>query len=358
MASPSSKTPTSDFDYQVPEDLIAHEPAVKRENSRLMITDHRTQSTEHRIFSDIIDYLRPGDLLVLNDTKVIPAKIVGVKEQGSAKIDILLLKQIEPLVWEVLVKPGKRLKVGQRAIFQGLTGEIIDKKPEGIYVMRFSCKGDFIDILEKIGQVPLPPYIRAPDHSTFAKATVDKQRTSTPDLKERYQTVYAEKEGASAAPTAGLHFSKELLERIREKGVKTTKITLHTGLATFRPVFADYIEDHPMHSEYLEVSKEASKEILAAKAEGRRVVAVGTTVVRSLEAAEGKPFKGETTLFISPGYQFKVVDAMITNFHWPRSTLIMLVSAFAGRDFIMKAYQEAIEKKYRFYSFGDAMLIL
>ncbi len=325
---------TSDFDYQVPEKLIAHHPAKKRDHSRLMVLHRKTQTIEHKHFYDIVNYLNKDDLLVLNNTKVIPARLLGIKEGGSAAIEVFLLNGKEN-VWKCLVKPGKRLKVGSRVIFGDgkLTGTVVEKLETGEQIIKFSSKSAIF----KLGKVPLPPYIR-----------------QNPKLANRYQTVYAEKEGASAAPTAGLHFTPQLLKKVK---AKKAYITLHTGLGTFQPVRTENIEDHPMHEEYFEISRDVAAKLALPN---KRVVAVGTTVVRALESLTTKAqrHKGSTNLFIRPGYKFKTVDAMITNFHWPRSTLIMLVSAFAGKDFIMRAYSEAIDKKYRFFSFGDAMLIM
>ncbi|MFH1825771.1 MAG: tRNA preQ1(34) S-adenosylmethionine ribosyltransferase-isomerase QueA [bacterium] len=332
---------TSDFDFQFPKELIAHEPAKERDQSRLMVLDRGKQSIDHKHFYDILDYLNPGDLLVLNDTKVIPANLVGKKEDSEGKVEVLLVRETEE-GWLCLVKPGKRLKVGSRVIFRAgeLVGMVRKKLASGEQIIQFEAKGDFWQAVHKLGELPLPPYIQ------------NKQ----PEAKVRYQTVYADKEGASAAPTAGLHFTPELLDKIKAKGIKIAYLTLHTGLGTFQPVRVDNIEDHPMHSEYFEIPEET----VAAVGKADRVIAVGTTSVRALETLTSKALrlKGETNLFIYPGYKFKVVDAMITNFHWPKSTLIMLVSAFAGRDFIMRAYREAIAQKYRFFSFGDAMLIV
>ncbi|MEE8637428.1 MAG: tRNA preQ1(34) S-adenosylmethionine ribosyltransferase-isomerase QueA [Candidatus Margulisiibacteriota bacterium] len=335
---------TSDFDYSLPKELIAQEPASIRDHSRLMVLNHKTKAIEHKHFYDISHYLKSGDLLVLNDTKVIPANLVGVKEEGGAKVEVLLVSSKQKAesgkqIWLCLVKPGKRLKVNSRAIFGNgkLIGRVIEKLETGEQLIEFESKGDFWNAVHELGEMPLPPYINP-----------------NSKLANRYQTLYAIHPGASAAPTAGLHFTPDVFAKVKAKGVKLAYITLHTGLATFRPVWTENIEEHNMHSEYFEVPKETIEAIRKAK----RVVAVGTTSVRALEAQRHKGHEGETDLFIYPGYKFKVVDAMITNFHWPRSTLIMLVSAFAGKDFIMKAYQEAIQKRYRFYSFGDAMLIV
>jgi S-adenosylmethionine:tRNA ribosyltransferase-isomerase len=348
---------TSEFDFNVPQELIAHEPTEERDHSRLMVLDRGRRSIDHKHFYDIVDYLNPGDLLVLNDTKVIPGNLVGRKEDGGAKVEVLLVSSkhyavSSKQIWECLVKPGKRLKVGSRVIFgdDEVTGTVLEKTESGEQIIEFD--GDLPGFMKKKGQIPLPPYINK-----------QKVESRALNVERRYQTVYAEKEGASAAPTAGLHFTPELLEKIRTKGIDIVHVTLHTGLATFKPVYAENVEDHKMYSEYYEMPAETVEAVRKAK----RVVAAGTTSVRTLEACasgittkarrcEGR--KGETDLFIYPGYQFKIVDAMITNFHWPRTTLIMLVSAFAGKDFIMRAYQEAIQEKYRFFSFGDAMLIL
>lgn len=310
----------------------------------MMVLDRSAKTIGHKHFYDISDYLNPGDLLVLNDTKVIPANLVGKKVEGEAKVEVLLSKplDIEKKIFVCLVKPGKRLKVGSKVAFGDgrLTGKVLEKLEGGEQIIEFEAQGDFWETVHGIGEVPLPPYIKA-------KSNLD----------DRYQTIYAKQDGASAAPTAGLHFTPELLEKIKAKGVKVAYLTLHTGLATFRPVWTEEIEEHQMHSEYYDVPKETVEEIQKAK----RVIAVGTTVVRTLEtvfASKTPRLKGESDLFIFPGYKFKIVDVMITNFHWPKSTLIMLVSAFAGKDFVMSAYQKAIDEKYRFFSFGDAMLIL
>ena len=344
---------TSDFDFYIPPELIAHEPAAKRDHSRLMVLDRAGRTIDHKRFFDIIDYLQPGDLLVLNNTKVMPANLVGKKEDGGSKVEVLLTKRVTGMgdeVWECLVKPGKRLKVGSRVLFgEEVVGTVLEKTDSGEQIIEFT--GDLSGYIQDKGQIPLPPYI----NSSFG--------IRNSELTERYQTVYAAKEGASAAPTAGLHFTPELLGKIQAKGVKVAHVTLHTGLATFKPVYAENIEEHHMYSEYYEVPPETIEAIRQAK----RVIAVGTTSVRTLESIapeittktlRRKELKGETDLFIYPGYKFRLVDAMITNFHWPRTSLIMLVSAFAGKDFIMKAYQEAIRGKYRFFSFGDAMLIV
>lgn len=331
---------TSDFDYYFPQELIAHEPAVKRDHSRLMVLERRSQTIEHKYFYDILDYLRSGDLLVLNDTRVIPANLSGVKEDGGAKVEVLLVKRLREQVWQCLVKPGKRLKVGSRVIFGDgrLRGEVREKAESGDQIIAFECQENFWQVINEIGKIPLPPYIKP----------------SKPNLDKRYQTVFASIPGASAAPTAGLHFTEDLLEKIRAMGVDVAYVTLHTGLATFLPVRTENIEDHKMHAEYYEIPRQT----LEALGRAKRVIAVGTTSVRALESYPLKGFSGETDLFIYPGFKFRVVKGMITNFHWPRSTLIMLVAAFAGKGFILEAYQEAIRQQYRFFSFGDAMLLL
>jgi S-adenosylmethionine:tRNA ribosyltransferase-isomerase len=341
---------TSDFDFYVPPELIAHQPAIKRDHSRLLVLHRKSGTIEHKHFYDILDYLDPGDLLVLNDTKVIPGNLTGQKEGGGGKVQILLVKKLKKRggeVWECLVKPGKRLQVGSRVSFGGgvVLGTVLEKTESGEQTIEF--QGDLPRFIREEGEIPLPPYIKNED-----------QRQQ--QLGHRYQTVYADKDGASAAPTAGLHFTPELLKKATGKGVEIAQITLHTGLATFKPVYAEAVEEHQMYFEEYEVPVETIAKLKAAK----RVVAVGTTSVRTLESIAGSPdylkgegLKGETDLFIYPGYKFKIVDAMITNFHWPRTSLIMLVSAFASRELILKAYQEAIAQKYRFFSFGDAMVV-
>ncbi|MBU0686704.1 MAG: tRNA preQ1(34) S-adenosylmethionine ribosyltransferase-isomerase QueA [Candidatus Margulisbacteria bacterium] len=341
---------TSDFDYALPEEFIAQAPLKKRDASKLLVLDRKTHQIFHRRFFDIVDYLKPGDLLVLNDTKVIPARLIGEKEGGSAKIEVVLLREMEKNSWNCLVRPGKRLKIGSRVVFAKgkLVAEVLEKKADGSQLLRFESKGVFKQLLDKLGKVPLPPYIQN------SKAVSNKSF-----LGKRYQTVFAKSGGASAAPTAGLHFTKPLLSKLKKKGIDIANITLHTGLATFRPVYADFIQDHKMHSEYFEIDKDCVAAINICRG---RVVAVGTTVVRTLETLARKnklePCFGETDLFIYPGFEFKLVDALITNFHFPRSSLLMLVSAFAGREAILSAYEEAKQRKYRFFSFGDAMLIV
>lgn len=339
---------TSDFDYDLPEELIAQHPAAQRDHSRLLVMDKHTGAIEHRVFKDIVDYLHAGDVLVLNNTKVIPARIFGTKEGGTAKIEVLLLKRDEtlPNTWEVLVHPGKRAKVGTVIDFgEGrLKAEVIANTSAGRKVT-FHFDGIFEEILEELGTMPLPPYI----HEQL-------------EDQNRYQTVYAKVDGSAAAPTAGLHFTQELLETLREKGVEIEEVLLHVGLGTFKPVSEEEIEDHEMHSEYFEINEETAARINRAKEEGRRIISVGTTSTRALESAaseDGKllPGSGWTNIFIYPGYQWKIVDGLITNFHLPKSTLMMLVSALSERALILHAYEEAVAERYRFFSFGDAMFI-
>lgn len=336
-----------DFDYDLPEELIAQDPLEDRSSSRLLVLDKYTGEIEHRIFKDITQYLRPGDCLVINNTKVIPARLFGVKEGTEAKIEILLLKRRENDIWETLVKPGKKAKQGTKIIFgEGLlTGEIIDVVEEGNRLIQFHYEGIFEEILDQLGQMPLPPYI-----------------THQLKDKNRYQTVYAKYDGSAAAPTAGLHFTPELLTQIREMGVEIAEVTLHVGLGTFRPVKVENVLDHHMHSEFYLIEQSEADKINAAKAAGHRVVSVGTTSTRTLESAADEngmltAKSGWTEIFIYPGYKFKVIDALITNFHLPQSTLVMLVSALAGREHILHAYEVAVQEKYRFFSFGDAMFI-
>jgi len=336
-----------DFYYELPEELIAQDPLEDRSSSRLLVLDKKSGAVSHHVFREITDYLNPGDCLVINDTKVIPARLIGVKESTGAKIEILLLKRKEHNIWETLVKPGKKAKIGARIIFGDglLTGEVVEIAEEGNRLVRFSYEGIFEEILDRLGQMPLPPYI-----------------THQLKDKDRYQTVYAKHTGSAAAPTAGLHFTPELLGEIEKKGVVIARVTLHVGLGTFRPVKAEEITEHHMHSEFYQIDKDAAHKINTAKEQGHRVICVGTTSCRTIEAAadenghlEAK--SGWTEIFIYPGYRFKVLDALITNFHLPESTLIMLVSALAGRENVLAAYQEAVEEKYRFFSFGDAMFI-
>lgn len=338
---------TADFYYDLPEELIAQDPLLDRSSSRLMHLNKRTGEICHTDFKHIIDYLNPDDCLVINDTRVIPARLYGSKVGTDAGIEILLLKRRENNVWETLVKPGKKAKPGTKISFGDglLIGEVLDIVEEGNRLIQFQYEGIFEEILDKLGEMPLPPYI-----------------THKLQDKERYQTVYAKNEGSAAAPTAGLHFTKELLEKIEEKGVKIAHVTLHVGLGTFRPVKVDDVENHHMHSEFYVVEEEQAKIINETKAKGGRVISVGTTSCRTLESATDEngilqAKSGWTDIFIYPGYQFKMIDALITNFHLPKSTLVMLVSAFASKDFIMKAYHHAVEEKYRFFSFGDAMFI-
>lgn len=337
----------SDFYFDLPEELIAQDPLEDRSSSRLLVLDKETGETSHHIFKEVINYLNPGDCLVLNNTKVIPARLIGHKEDTGAAIEVLLLKRKENDIWETLVKPGKKCKPGTKIVFgEGLLhATVLETVEDGNRLIRFSYEGIFEEILDRLGEMPLPPYI-----------------THKLQDKNRYQTVYAKYEGSAAAPTAGLHFTKELLRQIEEKGIDIAYVTLHVGLGTFRPVKVDNILEHHMHSEFYQVTKEAADKINKAKKEGHRVVCVGTTSCRTVESAadeNGMVKEGcdNTEIFIYPGYKFKVLDALITNFHLPESTLVMLVSALAGREHILNAYEEAIREKYRFFSFGDAMLI-
>ena len=337
---------TDDFDYYLPKELIAQHPAQKRDMSRLLVMDKKTGEIEHKHFYDIIDYLNAGDVLVINNTKVIPARLMGLKKGGTAHIEVLLLKQVgETDQWEVLVHPGKRAKVGTEIIFGDgrLTAKVIADTDTG-RIVEFSYEGIFNEILDQLGTMPLPPYITEYDGDM-----------------SRYQTVYAKFAGSAAAPTAGLHFTEELLEEIKQKGVEVVEVLLHVGLGTFRPVQVDDVTKHKMHTEFYSVSQEAAERLNKAKAEGRRIISVGTTSTRTLESAfkDGKiqAGSGETDIFIYPGYEFKVVEALITNFHLPKSTLVMLVSALASKEYILHAYEVAVEEKYRFFSFGDAMFI-
>lgn len=338
---------TSDFYYELPQELIAQDPLEDRSSSRLMKLDKKTGEIEHKIFRDIIEELNPGDCLVVNNTKVIPARLLGVKEDTGAHIEVLLLKRKADNVWETLVKPGKKARPGARIIFGDglLKAEVVDVVDEGNRLIRFEFEGIFEEILDKLGQMPLPPYI-----------------THQLKDKNRYQTVYAKHDGSAAAPTAGLHFTPELLEQILAKGVKLAHVTLHVGLGTFRPVKVEDVTKHHMHSEFYVVEEEQAHLINETKAAGGRVICVGTTSCRTLESATDehgilKAGSGWTEIFIYPGYRFKMMDALITNFHLPESTLLMLVSAFAGKEKIMKAYEEAVRERYRFFSFGDAMFI-
>lgn len=336
------------FDFHLPEHLIAQTPLADRTASRLLALNRRTGEVEHRTFPDIIEYLKPGDLLVLNDTRVIPARLHGVKPDTGGHVEVLLLKQEQDDMWEVLVKPAKRLKQGASVRFgDELTGTVIEEREMGARLIRFEYTGIFNEILDRLGQMPLPPYIKEQLND-----------------RERYQTVYAKHEGSAAAPTAGLHFTNSILEQIRAKGVRIAMITLHVGLGTFRPMSADVVEEHVMHAEYYEMSEEAAALINETRSSGGRIIAVGTTSCRTLETVAGRygaepvaACSGWTDIFIYPGYEFRLVDSLLTNFHLPKSTLVMLVSAFAGREHIMAAYREAIEQEYRFFSFGDAMFI-
>ena len=341
---------TADFYYDLPQHLIAQTPAEPRDSSRLMVLDRATGTITHRIFRDITDYLRPGDLLVLNDSRLIPARMYGIKEESGIEIETVLLKDLGGDLWECLVRPGRRCKPGTVIIFGGgiLRATIKESTLEGNRIIHFEYdkqRDNFFSILDKVGQMPLPPYI-----------------TEKLKDRDRYQTVYANERGSAAAPTAGLHFTRELLEKIKEMGVEIVPVMLHVGLGTFRPVKVERVTEHVMHSEYFSVSKEAADKINAAKREGRRVICVGTTSCRTVESAavgvgEIAAMSGETGIFIYPGYEFKITDALITNFHLPESTLLMLVSALAGRDTMLSAYKTAVEQEYRFFSFGDAMLI-
>ena len=337
-----------DFYYELPQELIAQDPLEDRSSSRLLVLDKKTGDIQHHIFREIVNYLNPGDCLVINDTKVIPARLIGAKEETGAKIEVLLLKRGQNDVWETLVKPGRKAKPGTRISFGDglLKGEVIDVVDEGNRLIRFEYEGIFEEILDRLGQMPLPPYI-----------------THQLRDKDRYNTVYAAHSGSAAAPTAGLHFTPELLEEIGRKGVDIARVTLHVGLGTFRPVKVEEVENHHMHSEFYMIDEEAAEKINRAKEQGGRVICVGTTSCRTVESAadeEGrlKACSGWTEIFIYPGYQFKVLDGLITNFHLPESTLIMLVSALAGREHVVDAYEEAVKERYRFFSFGDAMLVI
>ena len=339
---------TADFYFDLPQELIAQDPLEDRSSSRLLVLDRETGKTEHHIFKDVIDYLNPGDCLVVNNTKVIPARLFGSKEGTEAKIEILLLKRKENDVWETLVKPGKKAKPGTRISFGDglLTGEVIDVVEEGNRLIKFTYDGIFEEILDQLGQMPLPPYI-----------------THQLKDKNRYQTVYAKHDGSAAAPTAGLHFTPELLEAIKAKGVNIAHVTLHVGLGTFRPVKVEDVTNHHMHSEFYIVEEDQAKLINETKQRGGKIISVGTTSCRTLESATDDQGilhagSGWTDIFIYPGYKFKMIDRLITNFHLPESTLLMLVSALAGKDKIMAAYEEAVKERYRFFSFGDAMIIM
>lgn len=335
-----------DFNYELPEELIAQDPIEPRDSSRLMVMDRQSGQLQHRIFRDIVDELHSGDVLVINDTKVLPARIYAHKETGAV-IELLLLKQVEADVWQCLVKPGKKALPGAKLLFDlpELSAEVIEHSEEGSRLIRFNAKRDFFELLDRLGTMPLPPYIKKPLED-----------------QSRYQPVYARERGSAAAPTAGLHFTDRLLNELSEKSVGITKVLLHVGLGTFRPVKAENVEEHVMHSEFYRVTEEAAAAINQARAAGGRVIAVGTTAVRTLEtvsAEDGEiiPGEGWTQKYIYPGYRYKAIDGMITNFHLPKSSLIMLVSAFAGKKNVLQAYQTAVEEKYRFFSFGDAMFI-
>ena len=336
----------SDFMYDLPEERIAQTPVEPRDHSRLMVLNRKEQTIEHRHFYDVIDYLNPGDALVINETRVIPARLFGERPSGGA-CEVLLLKQVAPKKWETLVRPGKKLKPGAEVVFGDgrLRCKVLETTEVGGRIVEFECEDTFEAALDALGEMPLPPYI----HEKL-------------ENRERYQTVYAKQEGSAAAPTAGLHFTPELLEKIREKGIEIIPVLLHVGLGTFRPVKVENLDEHEMHSEYFEVTEEAAAKINAVHARGGRVIAVGTTSVRTLESASENgvllPKKGDTKIFIRPGYQWQMVDALITNFHLPGSTLMMLVSALYDREKIIEAYEEAVRDEYRFFSFGDAMLIL
>ena len=339
---------TSDFFYDLPEELIAQDPLEDRTASRLLVLNRETGAVEHKIFSDVIDYLNEGDCLVINNTRVIPARLIGEKEGTGGKVEVLLLKRRANDVWETLVKPGKKLRPGARVTFGDgrLKAEILEIAEEGNRLVRFYYEGIFEEILDSLGEMPLPPYI-----------------THKLEDKEMYQTVYAKYDGSAAAPTAGLHFTKELLSKIEEKGIKIASITLHVGLGTFRPVKVDDVNNHHMHTEWYEVNAEAADIINETKRNGGRVICVGTTSCRTIESVADengymKAKTGETDIFIYPGYKFKVMDGLITNFHLPESTLVMLVSAFAGKENVLAAYETAVKERYRFFSFGDAMLLI
>lgn len=336
-----------DFDFNLPEELIAQTPLEKRDGSKLLVLDRKTNEIEHRHFTDVIDYLEPGDTLVLNDTKVLPARLIGVKEDTNAKIELLLLKNTKQDIWETLVKPARRVKLGTIVSFGNgeLKARCIEEREEGIRLFELQYEGILYEVLDHLGTMPLPPYI----HKTLTD-------------QNRYQTVYARQVGSAAAPTAGLHFTKELLEKIKEKGVQIAYVTLHVGLGTFRPVNVQNIEEHEMHSEYYEMSKEVADLLNETKRQGHKIISVGTTSTRTLETIMSKyhtfqECSGWTNIFIYPGYEWKAVDCLITNFHLPKSTLIMLISSFASREQILNAYQVAIQEQYRFFSFGDSMLI-
>ena len=339
---------TADYYFDLPQELIAQDPMEKRDECKLLVMDKETGNVEHHVFNEVINYLQPGDCLVLNNTKVIPARLLGVKEETGAAVEILLLKRKEADVWETLVKPGKKLRPGAKVSFGDgiLKAEIMDIVDEGNRLVKFYYDGIWEEVLDRLGEMPLPPYI-----------------THKLQDKNMYQTVYAKYEGSAAAPTAGLHFTDELLEKIREKGVDIAFVTLHVGLGTFRPVKVTNVKEHHMHTEWYQVTQEAADKINKAKESGHRVICVGTTSCRTIESAAGEDgtlsaASGDTSIFIYPGYKFKLMDGLITNFHLPESTLVMLVSAFAGREHVLNAYEIAIKEKYRFFSFGDACLFI
>ena len=338
----------SEFNFDLPKELIAQHPIEKRDESRLLVLNRNKQSIEHKIFKDVINYLNPGDCLVINNTKVIPARLYGIKKNSTTKVEFLLLKEIEKDIWEVMVRPGRRVLPNCEVVFGDgiLEAKVLEVFKDGNRKVQFKYNGIFNEILDKIGLMPLPPYIK-----------------ETLKEKDRYQTIYAKYSGSAAAPTAGLHFTKELLDKIKEKGVEIANVTLHVGIGTFRPVKVENIEEHEMHSEHFYIKKEDVDKINFARKNNKRVIAVGTTSCRVLETVSDdngyvKEQEADTSIFIYPGYKFKCVDALITNFHLPESTLLMLVSALAGKDYIMRAYKEAIKEKYRFFSFGDAMFII
>lgn len=335
-----------EFDYLLPEELIAQTPLEPRNSSRLMVLDPADGSIEHRHFYDLKDFLSPGDVLVLNDTRVIPARLIGWRDGTGGRVEVFLLKRLDSHRWEALVKPGRKARIGQTICFGEELSCVIEGNTDfGGRIAKFSYDGIFEEILDRLGETPLPPYIR--------EELADK---------ERYQTVYSRHRGSAAAPTAGLHFTVEQMQALKDMGVNTAFVTLHVGLGTFRPVSSDIVEEHVMHSEYFSISSDAADAIMSAKAKGNRIVAVGTTSIRTLESAADESGRicaksGWTDIFIYPGYRFKIVDSVVTNFHLPKSTLIMLVSAFAGREFTLRAYKEAVDRRYRFFSFGDAMMI-
>lgn len=337
----------SDFSYVLPEELIAQHPCEKRDQCRLMVIDKETEKIEHKVFKDVIEYINPGDTLVLNDTRVLPARLIGEKEDTKGKMEFLLLKRIDKDSWQTLVKPGKRAKIGTVFSFGDglLKAEVTGIGDEGSRIVKFYYQGIFEEVLDKLGEMPLPPYI-----------------TEKLEDKEQYQTVYSKNQGSAAAPTAGLHFTEELLEKLKEKGVNLAFVTLHVGLGTFRPVKVENIKEHFMHSEYYNITKESANIINETKKNGKKVICVGTTSVRTIESAADEngllqPCSGWTEIFIYPGYKYKLVDSLITNFHLPESTLLMLVSALSNRELILRAYNTAVNEKYRFFSFGDAMII-